>query len=446
MANAAMESAVNAASQAMDTSGIGKNTMEGLQMGMSLAQRQQQIEQARQEMNFKAQQAEMQKHDWLHSQLQSAASENDPKIKGVLLDNLDEQFPKLFEGKRMNPTTVELMKKAPLFLDKVQAAVRVRNAMRTGRFDKISDFDNEVVNGMTNPDVSAVLGHLNTIQQSESQIIKGIQTLGFTPAQAQAIAKGETSPEEQQKQMAASPKYTAQNARKGMLDARLDDQASNAGKAFDAGVSKLYTQQQALDRAQHTLSDPNTPITPQIFREAEKEFVTALTGSGSAGLGQTEKTEYNNLHLKIAEYLQKYGNKMQDLRTAAPELVKQLDSSMARLSGAYSSNLEDKAQKIDANFSQSGNEKVHAIRREKLKQYAPNYYKTKFAQQDEMETGTGNHLEPKKSPADMENIDNMAKERVRQAREAQKSGVPVSFTEDQVKETYKRLTGKDLVE
>lgn len=457
MAGSAVDSAIQDASKAIDTSGIGANTAQGLQMGMSLAQRQQDIENQRNQLQFQQQQAEMQKGDWLHSQLSQISSENDPKLRGALVDNLDDQYPKLFGGRRLDPTQAELLKKSPPYIDKVGALTRVRKGMVDNDFDGVSDFDKEVVNGMSSSDISQQLGHLNTIQSQESTIIKALTAARVATPQA-AAQTGMSQDDLQTKMNQNNP----MNARAAMVNLRSDDQASKAGASYDTALKKTFLQKQALDRATHTLSDPNTPLTPQIFRESEKEFVTALTGNGATGLGQTEKTEYNDLHLKLAEYMQKYGNKMQDLRKEAPELVQQLQSSMNRLSTAYQGNMEDTTSKVDKNFAESSNPKVQAMRRLKTKDYAPQYYADSFgSEQAPSAPGSANAAAPgpnpglagipqaapaKLSQAELESMDTKARELLRQSRESQKAGTPFKYTEQQIKTTYKNKTGKDLVE
>lgn len=446
----AVESAIQDASKAIDTSGAAANSSEALQMGMSLAQRQQQIEQKRQEIDFQRAEQEKQKGDWLHSQMSAITVENDPKIRAHLVDNLAELFPKMFDGRRFDPAQQELFKKSDSFIDKAGALTRVRKMMAENNFAGISEYDKGIVNGMSSADIAQQLGNLNNIHKNEDTITKAL--IQSRIATQSAAEKAGTSKEELQQTMNQNNPMAF---RKASVDLRADDQASRAGSAYDKSLQKLYVQKQALDRASHTLTDPNTPITPQIFREAEKEFVTAMTGSGATGLSQSEKTEYNNMHLKMAETLQKYGNKMVDLRKVAPELVNQLLSSNKRLSEAYGENMEDTVSKVDKNFSESSNPKVQAMRRAKTKDYAPKYHAEKFGDEADQEpepgvnpglAGVPQSATPKPSQSDMEAVDNQARERLRQARAAQKAGLPLSFTEQQVKDTYKKITGRDLVE
>jgi hypothetical protein len=457
----AMDSAIQDASKAIDTSSIGANTVQGLQMGMSLAQRQQDIEAKRQQIQFQQQQQEMQKGEWLHSQLSQVSSENDPKLRAALVNNLNDQYPKIFDGRRLDPTQAELLKKSPTYNDKIVALTRVRKAMLENNFSGMSDFDKQVVNGMSSADVSQQLGHLNTIQTQESAIVKALTMVHVATPQA-AAQTGQSQSDLQQTLSQNNPTL----ARQQMVALRSDDQASKAGAAYDGALKKTYIQKQALDRATHTLTDPNTPITPQIFKESEKEFVTALTGSGATGIGQTEKTEYNDLHLKMAEAMQKYGNKMQDLRVEAPELVNQLQSSINRLSGAYADNMEETTSKVDSNFSQSSNPKVQEMRKLKTKDYAPKYHAAAFGQSGQapvpgQPSQPGQNAQPgvnpglaaipqpaanKPTPSDSEQIEVQARERLRQVRAANKAGLPISYTEQQVKDTYKNLTGRELVQ
>lgn len=441
----AMDAAVDNSSKALDTSGIGKNTVEGLEMGMSLAKRAQDIDQKRQEMQFKQQQVDMQKHDWMHDQLKGALSEDDPKLRGVLLDNMSEQFPKLFDGKRMDPATMELMKKAPAFGEKMLAAVRVREAMRTGNFDKLSEFDEHVMNGMTSSDIASKLKELNTIKTNEAMIIKGVTAKGVATPQA-AQAAGMDQGEMQEIMNRNNPG----NARMAMADLRKDDQASKAGTAFDTATKPVFKQIQALDRGVHTLKS-DSKLTPQMFREIEQEFSNALSGSGAAGLGKLERTEYNSIGLKAAEIKQKYGDKPVDLKKEEPAFVNQLADSMYRLNQAYGENMEKIATNVHENYGQTSNPKVQEMRKRKLQEYAPNAYAKMYggdgvdgSEQQSMPSNPGNpeNKGPKMTSERKAELKQLAIEKLKQIKSSPPGLIPVS--EQDVRDKYKFMTGEDF--
>lgn len=471
----AIDQAIQQASQAIDVSGIGKSTSDALNMGMSLAQRQAEVEKNKQELAFKAQQLDLQKHDYFHDKLNQVINEDDPKLRGALVDSLNDEYTQMF-GQRMNPAFPELMKKSQPVLDKLRALYNVRQAFRTHKPDQISQFDNQVTEGMSSKNFSDSWKQLNDIDQNQNGILKALTAQGVNPLTAgPALQEGNQNALQEAMNLAPRARMAATN--RSRLAMSLDNQAASAGERFekDTPLNKLYQQTQGLDRANHTLQNQDTTLTPQIFREVEQEFSQALSGPGNASLGKLERTEMQSIAIKADDFWQKYKNQPVDVRKNAPQLVQQLQASIDRLHGAYSSNMEDRAQVIGQNFDASDNPKVHAVLQEKYSKYAPRYYEQKYGESTGAnqaaasakaagspsgqvaptpapnapggaanDTTQNPNPEPKVMQDQRALLRSQAVAKLSQIRNS-KPGT-LTTTEKDVRDKYKLLTGEDLVE
>lgn len=441
-ADIGVQTAMGNAQQAMDISGVEKNSSEGLQLGMSLASRQADFEKKKQDLQFQQQQHDMQKHEWMHGILSDAVSENDPKIKSMLLDNLNDQFPKIFDGKRMSPTMLEAMNKSPDFMQKMGAVIRIRKAAMNGKPELIPDLDKEVLNEMTNPDFTSTLQKVNQMHSGEDGIIKALTSQGVATPQA-AAATGQ-SQDEMQANLNNSPKYVM---RKGMLAARLDDQASKVGDSYEKNtkLSTTYTATQKAGRDLSMMNDTTNPLTPQNLSEMEMTIPQLLGGAGASSLGGVERVEMETAQRKLADFQQKYSGKPVDMRQKDPELVNQIQHTIQRLKGANEQAMEQIAGGIHNQFQQSGNEKVHAVNKAKLLQYAPDTYSKIYGAQSpqaNINPATGEPAQPKITDDMVSGLRSQAMQAIQKVKAAPQG--TVSVTEDQIKQKFKSMTGHDL--
>lgn len=460
----AMDAAIQQASQAVDTSGIGANSLQGLQLGMSLAQRQQQVEQQKQQMEFQRQQMEMKKGDWLHSQLSQISSEDDPKIRGALVDSMSDQYPKLFGGRRVDPTQMELLKKSPPYLDRVAAMTRVRKAMADGNFSNLSDFDKEVINGMSSSDISTQLGHLNTIQSQEMNITKALTAARV--ATPQAAAQAGTSQEELQQNLTQGNPWQARVTSQQSMQAQQTvnkDTLMNAYKQRLDGASRVNDL--IKDAEPHVDPDTGKTIPGKIKTNAaflgqlNAEISRLETGSQTPGLTASEKTEYTSAVADFTRIKDRITGKPSD--AVSPEIIKQIRGTMNSMTDSYMQSVDDRYSSLASGLTPIQQPIVQAKWAQDAKNYSSRFGhwapESKIGQQQAQpaaQPGVNPGLAaPAPNPApnrpnesELGEIEATARERLRQARAAQKAGTPVSFTEQQVKDTYKKLTGKDLVE
>lgn len=434
----AVDSAIQDASKAIDTSGIGQNTAAGLQMGMSLAQRQQDIDAKKQQIQFQQQQQEVQKGDWLHSQMSAITSENDPKVRHALVDAMADSFPKMFDGKRMDPGQQELMKKSDSWIDKTGALVRIRKSWAANTPQSVSDLDKEIVNGMSSSDIATNWGHLNTMQSNETAIIKALIAKGIAPKQAEAMT-GQSQEQMQQTMQQNSPFMARVQSQQTMAaqQAVNKDTLMNAYKQRLDGASRVND---LINDAKAGNIKTNGPLLGQL----NAEIARLETGSQSPGLTASEKTEYTSAATDFSRLKDKITGKPSD--AISPEIIKQISGTMNSMTDSYMRSIDDRYGTISSGLTPVQAPVVKAKWEQDKQAYAKRFGHWAGTDPQSKMLQPENPPAPKQSPADVESIDSMAKERLRQARAAQKAGTPLSFTEEQVKTTYKNITGKDLVE
>lgn len=441
----AVDSAIQDASKAIDTSGIGANTAAGLQMGMSLAQRQEDIEAKKQQIQFQQQQQEVQKGDWLHSQMSSITSENDPHIRKQLVDSMAESFPKMFDGKRMDPAQQELLKKSDSWIDKVGALTRIRKAWSSNTPQSVTDLDKEIVNGMSSNDIATNWNHLNSMQSNETAIIKALIAKGIAPQAAASVAG--QSPEQMQQTMAQNSPFMARVQSQQTMAAQQainKDTLMNAYKQRLDGASRVND---LINDAEAGNIKTNGPLLGQL----NAEIARLETGSQSPGLTASEKTEYTSAATDFSRLKDKITGKPSD--AISPEIIKQIKGTMNSMTDSYMRSIDDRYGTLSSGLTPVQQPVVKAKWDQDKVAYSKRFGHWAGTQPGVSAGGVNPGLAgvsqtnvPKPSQADLDIIDSTAKERLRQARAAQKSGQPITFTEQQVKDTYKNITGKDLVE
>jgi hypothetical protein len=437
----AMDAAIESASKAIDTSGIGANAISGLQAGMSLAQRQQQIEAQRQQLQFQQQQQEMQKHDWLHSNLKTAISEDDPKLRGALLDNMSDQFPKLFDGKRIDPATLELMKKSDTFVDKMASVSRLRNAMRTNNFRGLSDYDNEVLGHMTSSDMQAKLQDMTSVQNQEAQLLKALTMTRVATPQAAAVS-GQSQSDLQQTMNQSAPGQLRANVQQKMQA----QQAVNKDQPLNTYKQRLEGAARVFDLI-HDAESGKVVKNKAFLGQLNAEVARLETGSQSPGLGASEKTELLDKKASLEGLIESFTGDPED--AVRPGMIKQVKGTMTSMVDSYQQSIHDRYGTLAAGLTDIQKPIIEQKRladvasyRKKFGHWAP---EEPESMGEGLSTPAAAPAKPKITADQAAIYKQKALSRLDQLRNAP-SGVQLNFTEQTVRDAYKTATGKDLVE
>jgi len=393
-----MEQMSEVASKPLDTSGIEKGTMQGVQLGMQLAERRAQLEQQREEMEQKREYLKMQQGYFVLGELQKISLQKDRTVRKVLIEGLDSQMREMQIGVLPKGTAALLQNED--FGAKLSGAINVINA--------VSDLDPEKAKA--------------AVKQAP-QLLVG-DTMGFLQ-EVGTISKQRASLDKlAQVQQASKMRSEAIGQRVGMAQ---DKQASDAGKSFDNDklLSTFYRQKQGLDRALHTMETVKV-LTPQDLNEIQTELATALSNTSQVPVSREQRVTMSTLQTEIATRMQQANGKPVDIRAFAPEIVAKLKDTLQRLGDAYGSNMKQRADMIADNFGQTSNPKVKAVVDAKLSQYAPT------AKQD----GGQTDMERKKAMAALSKVSEMYANDPGQMKQMQ----------ERVKQVFKKKTGLDLGE
>lgn len=427
----AMDTAISDASKAVDVSGIGKDTTEGLQMGMSLAQRQQQLEQQRQALQFQSEQNEMQKHDWLHAQLGTALGENNPQLRKVYLDSLNEQFPKVFDGKRMDPATLKAAEKVPSVGDALLAAGRIRSSMMTNHPEQIKQMDMDVMNGLTGPtseNLKQILGAPGLELQYQKFMMQQQQNEKNNQFKEERIDQGNTRIDIGQNNKAQA---TVNNdpLLKQYLP-RLD------------GAAKIND---LIESAKSGKVVPNSAFLGQLNAEMSR----LETGSQSPGLGASEKTELTDASAKLAKLKEYVTGNPSDI--VSPGLIKQAQGTINELSDSYMNTVDNRFETLKSGATDA-QQQIIGNKHETLKgQYRKRFGRWAGDSDESAQTPAGmGATKPPIMQAQQPKITNDVKSQALSAAQGRlqqlKSAPPgtLNFTEQQVKDVYKQVTGSDF--
>jgi hypothetical protein len=354
----------------------------------------------------------------------------------------------------MDPMSVELMKKSPTFMDKIAAMIRVRGAMRTNNFSQVSDFDKEVVNGMTSSDISTQLGYLNNMQSQESAIIKALTAARVATPQA-AAATGQSQEDLQATMNQSNP-----------INARVQSQQKMQAQTAVNKDTLMNAYKQRLDGAARVndllqAADSGKVVTNAAFLgQLNAEIARLETGSQAPGLGASEKTELKSAQSQFEGLKERITGNPTD--SVSPGFIKQVHGTMDSMIDSYQQSVNDRYATIASGLT----EVQKPIVKDKWNQDVQNYTKRfgrwapGIAQQaaatapnmspaDQLNQSFGaqagpTQVPPKKDPAQVMQYKQQAMDRIKQIQQAQKAGYPISTTVQQVRQTYKNLTGQDL--
>lgn len=114
---------------------------------------------------------------------------------------------------------------------------------------------------------------------------------------------------------------------KDVADARTDRMLSALGTRFenDSVLKPSNVNLASLNKSKTMLENTTAPLTSQSVSDVEQDIASALSlRPGVLSEGKIRRTEIEDLNRKLGEFKQKWGNKMVDMRTEAPEIVDQL--------------------------------------------------------------------------------------------------------------------------
>lgn len=433
MANA-MDAAIQNSSQALDTSGIGKGTVEGLQAGMGLAQRQQEIQQQRQTMQFQQDQHEIQKMDWFHGQLKDVATETDPSLRKIKVEALDESYTNIFK-QRMTPAVGEWAKRVSSAPDAMLAMGSVWDAMNDPNLNVPSNqklaYAKEVLNHWSG-DPSEFFKQAAQMKGYASSMQKALISARVATPQA-AAAAGMPEADLQNKLTENNPitkRVTSQQEMAAQTQVNKDP-LLNAYKQRLDGAGRVYD---LINDAEAGKVKTNKAFLGQLNAEVGR----LETGSQSPGLGASEKTELLSAAAQFEGLKERFTGKPDD--AVPPEIIAQVKGTMNSMTDSYMKSIDDRYSTL-----QSGLTEVQKPIVAQKKQSDISSYTKKFGRW----TGSTQPAEAQSEPQarlttdDMDKISKIADERVRQARAASQSGVPLPYTEGDVKDWYKSKTGKE---
>ncbi len=133
-----------------------------------------------------------------------------------------------------------------------------------------------------------------------------------------------------------------------------DNQASAAvDKVVNDPQLKAHTQRvQGANRIQGQLDDikqGKIVDTNQFLNDLNTEYVNLLTGANNSALGKLERTEYRSTAGDIAGVIQKLSGNPQSIRS--PEILKQLETSVAGLKQTYQKNIDTRALQLQRSYA-----------------------------------------------------------------------------------------------
>jgi len=156
------------------------------------------------------------------------------------------------------------------------------------------------------------------------------------------------------------------------LTERQNINATNAGQAYekDPILHQLKNTTNSLNRAL-SIANGDTPVTAQNFNMLQQDLINAVAPGGVATEHKVDRELVDTLASKLNEVKSKFGD-IQDLRTAQPQVFKQLKDLMNQVKQDYSQAMSDQAKNIHDSYSVSTNPKVQQVNDLKFKNYSQN--------------------------------------------------------------------------
>lgn len=337
-----MEHVSGELSKPLDISGIAKGSADALHAGMALAQRRQELELKRQELETNKKYAQVQTGYFVMGKLKEIALEKDPAMKKIMIEGLDSQMREM--GLGGVPKGTQVWMKTPSYGEMYMKAYRVFSFMQEHKPEEAEKI---------------IMGLPEHVQQPTLQLVDSFRAAAGAQAKIDQFKSQQAQREERL------------NQGQQRIEKVKDDQATAAGRSFDNDklLTQYSRQKDALARALHTIKSGGI-ITPQLKAEIEREIGTAIAGQGIVSEGAINRLEFNPAAVKVAQWLQNIGNKPVDLKKTAPEVIGFLEDTITRLNDAYAVGLKNRAETIAKNFEQTSNPKVQAIVDAKLKKYS----------------------------------------------------------------------------
>lgn len=145
----------NAQSAISGIADIAPQSQAGLEAGMNLAQRQQQLDQQKQDLQFKKDQHTAQVYSTLHDSLHQATQEDDPAIRKALIEEWGNNYQQL-TGNKANPAIMKLADKSDTFRDRLGNYMQMYKAIQEHDPDQLQKLNPELDYAMTGSPSDAI--------------------------------------------------------------------------------------------------------------------------------------------------------------------------------------------------------------------------------------------------------------------------------------------------
>lgn len=441
-----MDVAASAIAKPIDISGITSDSMSGLQAGMDVAKRRQDLDAKKQELQFQRDQHDLNKIDWFHNSLKDVAGENNPQLRKIKMDQFSQDYFKI-SGQRMNPAIEEAIKKVPSLGDAILAAGQVHAALQDPSLNvpqnTLLQHGKQVMN-LVSGDIGTYLKEMNGSKDALAQLQMQKALIGAKVATNQGAAAAGMSQEDLQTQMnqgnSAQLRVTSQQKMAAQTQVNKDS-LMNAYKMRLDGAGRVYD---LINDAAAGKVKTNKAFLGQLNAEVAR----LETGSQSPGLGQSEKTELVSAAAQLEGLKEKFTGKPED---AVPQaVIQQVKGTMDSMVGSYQDAIHQRYATLSAGLQPSQKPIVEAKKNADIEGYKKKfgYWKGMDAVAAEPEgqpqtnaagAKSGNLTQDQQATARSN-----ALARLKQLRASQPGAL--SFSEQTVKDAYKAATGKDLVE